>query len=181
MRSLKETIRILGESLNASSISTPIIVGGWALNFLGMVRQTLDFDFMIFEDEFETIASVLEKAAYRQIIRTELYARFESTADSPMPYIDCLFADKNTYEKIVSGGKKVYIFNTEFILPKAMHIIAMKLHAVKYGERYRKGKDFNDIISLIELYNIDISEGSEFESICKKYGNEDILRRIRNG
>lgn len=61
-----------------------------------------------------------------------------------------------------------------------MHIIGMKLHAVKYGERYRLSKDFNDILDLIEIHNIDISAESEFAKLCSKYANRDIYNRIKN-
>lgn len=34
--------------------------------------------------------------------------------------------------------------------------------------------------TLIEIYNINTSENSDFEKVCKKYGTNEILREIRN-
>lgn len=177
--SLEHAIHGLGAMLNGE-IKTPIVVGGWAVNLLGMPRTTLDFDFMIFEDEFDKLALSLHKLGYRQIIKTSLYARFKFDENNSLPYIDCLFADEGTYNKIVSAGKKVDIFGTQFILPTPLHIIAMKLHAVKYGEKHRFRKDYNDILALIEIHSIDTSPKSEFAEICNKYATEEIYLRIRN-
>ncbi len=177
--SLEHIIHDLGEMLRGK-IKTPIVVGGWAINLLGMPRTTLDFDFMIFEEEFDELALSLQKLGYKQIIKTTLYARFKSDENNILPYIDCLFADEGTYSKIVSAGKKVDIFGTEFILPTALHIIAMKLHAVKHGEKHRFAKDYNDILALIEIHFIDTSPKSEFAEMCDKYANKEIYRRIRN-
>jgi len=177
--SLEHIIHALGVTLNGK-IKTPIVVGGWAINLLGMPRTTLDFDFMIFEDEFDVLASSLQKLGYRQVIKTSLYARFQSEENNILPYIDCLFADEGTYDKIVSSGKKVDLFGTEFILPTVLHIIAMKLHAVKHGEAHRFAKDYNDILALIEIHGLDTSPGSEFAEMCDKYANREIYRRISN-
>jgi hypothetical protein len=177
--SLEQIIHGLGVMLNGK-IKTPIVVGGWAINLLGMARTTLDFDFMIFEEEFDILASSLQKSGYKQVIKTSLYARFQSEKNNILPYIDCLFADEGTYDKIVSVGKKVDIFGAEFILPTALHIIAMKLHAVKHGEKHRFAKDYNDILALIEIHGLDTSPESEFAEMCNKYANKEIYRRIRN-
>lgn len=177
---IENALRLLGEKFKGI-VSTPIVVGGWAINFLGYPRQTIDFDFMILEDESEKAEVALREIGFVQTIKTNMYTRFEniSSKDGNLPYLDCLFADRNTYDKIAASGKNIDIFGTTFILPCPMHIIAMKFHAIKYSTGSRN-KDFEDIMNLIRMYNIDTSKNSELEAICKKYGNEKILKDIRN-
>ncbi len=177
--SLENIISEMGKELNGK-ISIPIVVGGWAVNLLGFPRSTLDFDFMIFEDEFESVATALRKSNYNLAVKTPLYARFQSETNTEMPYIDCLFANKSTYDKLVSAGKMVNIFGVDFILPDVMHIIAMKLHAIKYGDGYRDGKDLIDTVSLIEIHNIDISKNSLFAELCDRYADAEIFKRIKD-
>jgi len=177
MKSFEKIIKKLGDNL-AGRIKTPIIVGGWAINLHGFPRQTIDFDFMIYEEEFDIISQALLKLGYYQTVKTELYARFESDSNDSYLYFDCLFADKNTYNKLSSYGKLIKIYNTEFILPCPMHIIAMKLHALKHGSHDREYKDFNDILSLIRIYDIDISNKSELEELCLKFGNRKLYTKI---
>ncbi|MEA2012433.1 MAG: hypothetical protein U9O87_05015 [Verrucomicrobiota bacterium] len=172
-------IQQLGEVLK-DKISIPIVVGGWAVNYLGYTRNTLDFDIMIFEDDFSLIEKQLAKIGYQKAIQTELYARFFVKNNDQIPYIDCLFADKQTYDKICLKGKKIDIFGMKYILPKVEHIIAMKLHALYYGREYRLGKDFGDIVTLIEIHNMGVSEESEFYLLCEKYADKKIYREIKN-
>lgn len=178
---IADILKALSDRLKGKA-KTPIVVGGWAINLLGHARQTLDFDFMILENDFEKIAAILNELGYAQSLKTPMYARFESKikSDTETPYMDCLFADKNTYDKLTAGGKKIDIMGAEFILPSPIHAIAMKLHALKYSDSPRQAKDFDDIIALVEIYKIDISEKSDFENVCKKYGTDEILNRVRN-
>lgn len=156
----------------------PILVGGWAVNYLGVVRQTIDFDMMIFEDVFDAVRETLNQSTYKMLVKTSLYARFESKI-ATVELIDTLFADKRTYDILSDGGTFREISGENFILPKPEHIIAMKLHAVKYGEGHRGSKDFQDITDIIKAKNIDINT-DEFTTLCLKYGEESIYGRIQN-
>jgi len=97
-----------------------------------------------------------------------------------LPYIDCLFADDNTYKKLISDGQSIHIEGTEFILPVPHKIIAMKLHALKYSQKNSRPNDLTDIVALIKIHEIDVSEKSIFEELCRKYGNDEILNKVRN-
>ena len=156
----------------------PILVGGWAVNFLGVVRHTVDFDMMIFEECFEQAKDALKRSGYKMQVKTSLYARFESKR-ATVELIDTLFADKRTYSILSENGSSKKICGEHFILPKSEHIIAMKLHAVKYGEGHRGSKDFQDITDLIKANNINI-ETDDFKNICLKYGEASIYRRIQD-
>jgi hypothetical protein len=67
-------------------------------------------------------------------------------------------------------------------LPKPLHLIALKLHAMRNPGRLRQGKDLIDIFNLVSLCQID-TEGQEFQGILDRYANEEIrnlvLRSIR--
>ena len=177
-KSFKNVISELGALLEGR-VRTPILVGGWAVNQLGFARNTLDFDLMIFEDEYPVYWEVLNKLGYKEMVKTTLYARFSSEKEKYLPVIDILFANKSTYDKIAADGGIVNFLGMELVLPKVEHIIAMKLHAVKYGEGYRGSKDYIDIIELMKANSID-STSKNFEEICLKYGGSELYRRIIN-
>ncbi len=54
MNEFKKIIGTFGKRLNAKGIQ-PIIVGGWAINLLGFVRQTVDFDINVESNDFEKL------------------------------------------------------------------------------------------------------------------------------
>ena len=179
MNILEETINKLGKKFKGK-VSTPIIVGGWAVNLLGMARQTLDFDFMIREEDFNLVKAIFSDLSYRLTAKTSLFARFESENKDSYPVYDCLFADNSTYRKLYDAGKAMDIFGAEFILPDPLHVIAMKLHALKYGSKDRKNKDLGDIQALIDIYKISINPNSDFEELCLRFGTPGILKELRN-
>ncbi|MBI2251983.1 MAG: hypothetical protein HYU63_04450 [Armatimonadetes bacterium] len=181
MNFFEKSIKILGKNIKGKS-NIPILIGGWAVNMLGIPRQTVDFDIMIPEEDFGIISEVLDKIGYKEVIKTGIHARFKAKQNSyfTLPFIDCLFADIKTYSILKNQGKKINIFGSEFILPDVKHIIAMKLHALKYRKGIEENKDINDIITLIKIHNLDISTGSEFYNFCLKYGSKNILRKILN-
>ena len=109
----------------------------------------------------------LRKCAYELFVKTELYARFESEASS-VKIIDTPFANCRTYGILSVNGSSIEICDAKFILPKLEHIIAMKLHAVKYGREYRGSKDFHDIVDLVKDNDIDV-QTSYFRELCLKY------------
>lgn len=156
----------------------PILVGGWAVNLLGVVRQTIDFDIMILEDDFSMVKEVFQCTTYKLLAHTSLYARFESKT-ATVTLIDTLFANQRTYRILSDSSKKINVCGETFLLPKPEHIIAMKLHAVKHGEKIRGGKDFQDIIDLIAANKLD-RHSSDFKELCLKYGNDEIYGRILN-
>lgn len=179
MNILEKTIKKLGKKFSGV-VSTPIVIGGWAVNLLGMARQTLDFDFMILEDDFDKVQIIFNELGYTITAKTAMFVRFKSNNEELFPVYDCLFADKNTYAKLCDAGQKRNIFGTEFILPDPMHIIAMKLHALRYGSNDRKNRDLGDIKALTDIHKIDIGKNSDFEQLCHKFGTPEILRELRN-
>ena len=174
--SFENTVANVAKALNDAG-SPPILVGGWAVNLFGVTRQTLDFDMMIFQDLFDIVKESLEKSGYQMQVKTKLYARFENK-NAVIELIDTLFADERTYN-ILSNGTEENICGGTFILPKKEHLIAMKLHAVKYGESHRGSKDFQDITDMIKANDIDVYT-DDFKQLCLKYGEKSIYKRIKN-
>lgn len=156
----------------------PILVGGWALNALGIIRQTFDFDIMIEESSFDDVRRGIESLGYEIIFRNELFAKFRHAGDEWQD-IDCLFTDRDTYAKISADGTDAAIGGACFILPAPVNIIAMKLHSLRHGAKERRRKDFDDLLNLLKREEIDLSDEA-FGEFCLKYGTEEILRELRD-
>ena len=56
-------------------------------------------------------------------------------------------------------------------------MIALKLYAIKYGQKNRMWKDLPDIIRLIRMNGIDCKDRG-FKDLCLKYGNSEIYKTI---
>ncbi len=153
-----------------------VLIGGFAVNYYKVTRQTADVDFLIIKKDFERILGLLEEEGFKQDYSQEVFARIKSTKSYLMD-IDFMFVDKETLDKIIKEGKQISIARQKFIVPSLFHLIALKMHAIKYNPKIREYKDLLDIIELIKVNKIN-TKTNEFKSLCLKYGTEELYKKL---
>ena len=57
-------------------------------------------------------------------------------------------------------------------VPKPLNLIALKLHAMRNLERFKKGKDLPDILNLISICQID-TDSREFTEVLNRYASDE--------
>ena len=152
-----------------------VLIGGFAINFYKVTRNTVDIDFLITKDDFEKIKGALIDAGYSEEFATDVTIRFSSKKDALD--IDFMIVDTRTRAKIIEDGKTTEVVGEKLIIPSIYHLIALKLHAIKNSQKNRMWKDLPDIIRLIQMNKIDYKKKS-FKDLCLKYGNSEIYRTI---
>ena len=153
-----------------------VLIGGFAVNYYKVTRQTLDVDFLITKENFDKILPSLEKAGYRQDYKQEVFARLRNDKARLLD-IDFMFVDIDTLNKIIKEAKETTIGSQKFIVPTLNHLIALKLHAIKYNPKIREYKDLPDIINLIIINQVNYSD-NDFHQLCLKYGTEELYQKI---
>ena len=152
-----------------------ILIGGFAVNAYDYARNTRDIDFLTTEDDYAKITRVLSPLGYEESVRTDVFAK-QVSKNKTMP-ADFLFVDPATFESIWRGGKDTTVSGCSFRLPSLLHLIALKLHAVKQGSKDRAWKDIPDIVNLITANKFDTA-ATDFKGICQKYGLDGIYQEI---
>jgi len=154
-----------------------VLIGGFAVNYYKYTRQTVDVDFLIKEQDFQKILALLEAAGYKVDDRQEVFTRLISAESPLLMDIDFMFIDEETFAKIIKDSQKTSIAGCEFTVPSLEHLIALKLHAVKYNPKLRLAKDIPDIINLIRINKLDV-KSEKFKELCLKYATKDIYQEI---
>ena len=154
-----------------------VLVGGWALHHHGVSRQTLDVDFMVAAEYLKDVGRILESCGYEMVYRTNLFSKYRSCEESLLD-VDVMQIDGGTMRKILEKAKSARMGDADFRVPCLDHLLAMKMHALKHNEQYRLSKDFPDILALVEQNNVDV-ESDAFRELCFRFGNESLLKRIR--
>jgi len=170
------TIFHLISSVCSSRNISLCLIGGFAVNYYKVTRQTADVDFLITKNDYDKILSLLEEEGFKQDYSQEVFARL-TTEKSYLMDLDFMFVDKETLDKIIREGNQISIAGRKFIVPCLLHLIALKLHAIKYNPKVREYKDLADIIELIKVNKID-TRSDEFKNLCLKYGTEELYRKI---
>ena len=146
------------------------------MNYYKVSRHTADVDFLISEEDFPKVRDLLEKAGYRLKIFEKIFTRFISD-DFHLMDVDFLFVDGNTLSQIVQEGEKIQIIGKEFIVPSLEHLIALKLHAIRFNPKNRGYRDLPDIIDLIRINKIN-AKTERFKNLCLKYGTRELYDKI---
>lgn len=152
-----------------------VLIGGFAVNYYQVSRQTADIDFLITREGFDKIIGSLEKAGYKASTQ-EVFAQLKSSR-APLMDIDFMFVDDETLAKIRKEGRPIKIAGQNFTVPSLEHLIALKLHAIKHNRKNRLIKDLPDIVSLIRINKMDV-KGKKFKKLCLKYGTDEIYQKI---
>jgi hypothetical protein len=91
-----------------------------------------------------------------------------------------MLVDESTFEKLWVEARVLNFAGVSFRAPKSLHLIALKLHALKNPARAARGKDLPDIIQLMRIAEVDLAD-PELEGILKRYADDrtiDLLRRL---
>jgi hypothetical protein len=120
-----------------------VLVGGNAVNLHGYFRTTFDVDLLVQED-CERWLVFFQERGYTIFHRTGNFVRLRFAADpvGALP-VDLMLADAHTFQSIRRESLRREIGNgISLVIPKALHLIAMKLHALRSPQRLNVGSIF---------------------------------------
>lgn len=167
-------------AVDAESKGLPLLlVGGNAINLHAYIRTTFDVDLLIRENDVERALAFFQGHGYEAFHRTPNFVRLRFAIDpgAALP-VDLMLADSPTFEKIQQQSRRAELGNGFTLpIPSALHLIAMKLHALRSSARAESGIDLLDVKHLIKSAQIDIS-GQEFTEIAQRYATESIRATI---
>jgi hypothetical protein len=163
-------------ALSASRGLDFIVCGGHAVNAYQVIRKTGDVDLVVRErdvpqwrEHLLALGSAVfhEDAAFLQL-------RPPTVAGWP---IDLLVVDDTTFDAM-KGAARPFTFGTvTCLIPSVEHLIAMKLHALRYSGEQRMRKDGIDVIDLAEAHAIDLL-GDAFRALCDRFADARVYERI---
>jgi len=171
----KSVFHLIADVTEKAGVSC-ILIGGFAVNYYRVTRQTADVDFLITKEDFDKIVALLERAGYKRELFQENFAQLKSTKLSLLD-VDFMFVEPATLAKILKEGQEMEIAKQKFSVPSLEHLIALKLHSIKYNPRQRLNKDFPDIINLIQTNGMNFKE-ERFKQLCLKFGDDEIYKKI---
>lgn len=156
-----------------------LLVGGHAVNAHGFARTTTDFDFLLASRDLRLWSEVLAGAGYRlaapeRPIRA--FAQFEDPEAIGLR-VDLMLVNEVTFAKLLEGSEWREIGHRRVRVIGALHLIALKFHALHEPHRVEAGVDYLDIVQLIRMKRIDIT-GAEFQEIINRYASPIIRERL---
>jgi hypothetical protein len=151
-----------------------LLIGGQAISVLGHLRLTMDIDFLVLASNKTGWEELLGIYGYRSFSEGKGFAQFEGKPG--WPRVDLMLVDDSTFAKLRADAIETKGKRT----PSPKHMVALKLHAIRSGDRDpdKANQDWIDIRKLVELHGLDPNEGT-FASLIRRYGGDEALERIR--
>ena len=152
-----------------------LLIGGYALSAYGVVRQTVDVDWLMADVDSGKLYKILSSAGYMEKARTENFIRYTHQSGFLMD-IDVLLVDRSTFDQMIQQSRSCRIDLVELRIPCLAHLIALKLHAIKNNQR-REFRDLGDIVELLKS-NPGQVPTNDLATLCSKYGPKGIYSKL---
>ncbi len=152
-----------------------VIIGGHALNSLGLSRHTGDLDLLVPNGDRDLWLELLSQLRYKPLQNDQFFARFRAEDISSWP-IDLMFVGNETFLKFKQASKPVEFGLCKADVASAEHLISLKIHALKKYQEHRHAKDFSDLLFLIKKSGIKMED---LNALCLKYANQQLFEKIK--
>lgn len=153
-----------------------LIIGAHAVNQYGYSRDTSDLDLLIRRSDRQAWLSLFSSLNYRIQDEKPGFLQLEAPKEYIWP-VDLMFVNDSTWEKMSAAAVEVGIGDATCRVPKLLHLIALKVHALKNGHAGRFLKDFQDVEGLILINKLDVAS-SEVKEVFQRYGTEELYQKI---
>jgi hypothetical protein len=153
-----------------------LLIGGNAVILLGYIRNTVDLDLLLPEEERSRWLDLMRELGYRFLHGVPAFAQFEPPDEGGAP-VDLMFVEEATWQKMIEGATEMNLAGERVLLPRPEYLVALKLHAAASPTRSKPEVDWEDIRQIVRLCSLKPTE-EPFRSLILRYGGEDALRRI---
>lgn len=161
------------------------LMGGFAMGILGVMRATVDLDFLILVEDMTKVNKILEKYEYKKIYKSENVSQYVSDL-KPFGEIDFLHAFRKISRSMLKRAQEHSVFKGEFkvkvLIPE--DIIGLKIQAF-INDISRTKKETLDIESIMQYYGnkldwglikeyfVLFNKGKMFKQLKNKYGKTE--------
>lgn len=156
-----------------------ILIGGHALQELGVPRQTMDVDCLLAEKDRDAFDTLIRKLGWREMAHTENFTRYADPSGRQAE-VDTLLVDGATMTRLIENSREVALTNGSRVrVPGLADFVALKLHAMKNQPR-RDARDFADVLDALRA-NPGKVDDADLSRICTRYGPEGVYERLKEG
>jgi predicted nucleotidyltransferase len=153
-----------------------VVIGGLAVIEHGYSRATTDFDILISQADKDAWHSLLLELGYKLDHEKEAFRQYTIPDGSVWP-VDLMLVAPATFQGMATASHTCSIQGARMQFASLEHLLALKLHALKYSHVGRFLKDFEDIIQLVRSNRMDLHT-SAIKDLFLKYGNADLYGKI---
>ena len=147
----KEVLSYITRNFEENNVNYGLM-GGFSLGILGIVRTTVDLDFLIDRGDLSKVDKIMKEKGYKCIFKTENVSQYVSD-DPDLGEVDFLHAFRKYSLKMLERALEKKIFKDK-ITVKVLgpeDIIGLKIQAL-VNDPERENREYADIEEILSLY-----------------------------
>jgi hypothetical protein len=153
-----------------------LVCGGHAVNAYQVIRKTGDLDLVVRERDVTEWRAHLVAFGYGVFHEDAAFLQLSPPTAAGWP-IDLLVVDDATFDAMRCAARTFTFGAVACLIPSVEHLIAMKLHALRFSGESRMRKDGIDVVELADANGIDLL-GERFHTLCDRFADDRIYERI---
>jgi hypothetical protein len=162
----------------AQSYGIPFLLGGGhAVIAHGFARSTFDLDLIARQTDREKWLQLARSAGYELYHDNPAFAQFNAPAQGTFP-LDLMFVNDGTFGKMHAAAMPSPSGLEGLQVVSLMHLLALKCHAVKFGNPGRIVKDAEDVIQLIQRNRVD-PNAENIRELFRRHGTDEFYEKVR--
>jgi len=156
-----------------------VLIGGFALGAQGVVRATVDIDFLVHRDDMASVHLIMHELGYKCNHQTENVSQFISPL-KVFGEVDFLHAFREISVGMINRAEEKMIFNETFAVRvlKVEDLIGLKVQAMANDEG-RKAIDLADIEALVALHKTSL-DWNTVEEYFSLFGFEKLFAELKD-
>ncbi len=149
-----------------------LVIGGHAVNSYCEPRSTLDVDLMIRKAEGSRWHELLAVEGFKLMNDGGNFLQFSPPYGTPFR-VDLMLVNDDTFAILHETARRIPCFGAQVLVPSALNLIALKVHAIHHGPAERKSKDWLDIENLVRAAGLD-PKGRELHGVFHRQGTPEL-------
>jgi hypothetical protein len=173
----EKVLTILTKEFSEAKIRYALI-GGFAMGALGIVRSTMDLDFLIDVNDLPTVDVILKKHDYICVFKSENVSQYVSRINT-MGEIDFLHAFRKPSLSMLDRAKDLPVLDRTLNIRVANpeDIIGLKLQAL-VNDASRKNREYADIEAIASHYR-ETLDWDLIKDYFSLFGQEVLFRVLK--
>ena len=153
-----------------------LMIGGHAVNAYAPPRATLDVDLMVRAADRVTWQKLAESEGYRLLNDGVSFAQFTPPYGVPFR-LDLMLVNDATFNAISTDATPTPCLGVTVYVPSVLNLIALKVHAIRFGPDDRKDKDWLDIKNVMRATGLEPND-AKLKAVFDRNGTAGLYTEL---
>ena len=154
-----------------------LLAGGHAVITHGHARNTFDIDLVVRKSDREGWTALVCELGYAFHSEGPNFLQFNPPNAEMLP-LDLMLMNEETFSKLAAEAVPAPASASGARCVSLLHLLALKCHAIKHGQKGRIVKDADDVIQLVQINSLDVRR-PDIREMFLKYGTSDLYEKVQ--